>query len=260
MIIFVPRFFTLTGFYRNPDNTGQRRRKLTRDASRVVLQSQLACAGYNGEAAWPSQTPSRAISLAIKRGADIVFSISALLLLLPLLCLVALAIKATSRGPALFCQNRTGLNGKTFRMFKFRSMYGEKCDVTGIRQTMANDPRITPLGRWLRRTSIDELPQLINILRGDMSMIGPRPHAPGMRAAGIDYADLVPYYDARHSMRPGLSGWAQVNRLRGPTDDAGKARARIDHDIVYIQNFSILFDIKILALTLWREFVTGTGI
>jgi lipopolysaccharide/colanic/teichoic acid biosynthesis glycosyltransferase len=119
---------------------------------------------------------------------------------------------------------------------------------------------VTPVGRFLRRTSLDELPQLVNVIVGDMSLVGPRPHVEGMLAAGVDYAELVPYYNLRHVMRPGLSGWAQANGLRGPTDSAEAARARIDHDVAYIQNFSIWLDLKIIWLTLVKEFVTGSGV
>jgi lipopolysaccharide/colanic/teichoic acid biosynthesis glycosyltransferase len=145
-------------------------------------------------------------------------------------------------------------------MLKFRTMYDDHADPTGQAQTRPDDERITPVGRLLRRTSIDELPQLINVITGDMSLVGPRPHVAGMLAAGIDYAELVPYYNLRHTMRPGLSGWAQANGLRGPTDSAEIARARIDHDIAYIQNFSIWLDLKIIWLTLVKEFVTGSGV
>ena len=201
----------------------------------------------------------RATQLAAKRVLDITVSALALLALLPLLIFVAMAIKCTSAGPVLFRQAREGIHGRPFMALKFRSMRSDSCDASGVQQTRLGDPRVTAVGRFIRRTSIDELPQLINILRGDMSLVGPRPHVSGMLAAGMPYRDLVPYYDARLAMLPGLTGWAQANGLRGPTDRADVARARIDHDIAYIQNFSIWLDLKIIAMTLRHEFMAGTG-
>ena len=203
--------------------------------------------------------PVRPVSLVVKRALDIALSGLALVVLMPLLVLVAIAVKVTSPGPVLFVQQRPGLHGKLFPMFKFRTMYNHLGDRSGLQQTVKNDQRITKIGAFLRKTSIDELPQLINILLGHMSIVGPRPHPVRMLAGGVDYQDLVPYYAKRWEMRPGLSGWAQVNGLRGPTDRAEVAVARIDHDLAYIQNFSILLDIKIIVATLWREFVGGSG-
>jgi lipopolysaccharide/colanic/teichoic acid biosynthesis glycosyltransferase len=157
----------------------------------------------------------------------------------------------------LFRQARVGYGGKPFTILKFRTMYADKCDASGVTQTKSNDQRITPLGKFLRRTSIDELPQLLNVLRGDMSLVGPRPHVAGMLAGGQEFERLIPYYTLRHAMRPGITGWAQANGYRGPTVDATVAKKRIDHDIAYIQNFSIPLDIKIIAVTLWKEFLSG---
>jgi lipopolysaccharide/colanic/teichoic acid biosynthesis glycosyltransferase len=223
-------------------------------------QSGLAY-GWSGE--WPSlpaQSGSRSRTLIAKRVIDIVLAGGALFALLPLLVLTALAIKLTSKGPVFFRQHRPGLNGRPFEMLKFRTMFTDAGDASGIKQTEVNDARITPLGKFLRAKSIDELPQLINVLRGDMSIIGPRPHVAGMLAAGMRYEELVPYYHLRHMVRPGLSGWAQANGLRGPTTDAVVARARIDHDIAYIQNLTVLLDIRIIVQTLQREFFTGSGL
>jgi lipopolysaccharide/colanic/teichoic acid biosynthesis glycosyltransferase len=133
-------------------------------------------------------------------------------------------------------------------------------DLSGVRQTAPDDDRVTPVGRFLRTTSIDELPQLWNILRGDMSVIGPRPMVKGQLAAGSSYRQVVPYYDYRHMVRPGLSGWAQANGLRGPTTDAVSARQRIDHDCAYVQNVSLALDLKIILQTIRREFLTGSGL
>lgn len=194
-----------------------------------------------------------------KRALDVVLSGLGLLALLPLLVIVAVLIKLESPGPVFFRQKREGINGTLFSVYKFRSMRTELGDASGVAQTVSGDPRVTPIGRFLRKTSIDELPQLINVLVGDMSLVGPRPHVPGMLAGGIQYRELVTYYDDRHRVRPGITGWAQVNGLRGSTVDRRVATARIDYDLAYIDNWSLVLDVKILFLTVWREFTRGTG-
>ncbi|MBD8066784.1 sugar transferase [Devosia sp. PTR5] len=188
---------------------------------------------------------------------DLVLSISGLAFLAPLLIIIAICIKCESRGPVFFCQDREGLHGRIFRIFKFRSMWVTYEDRSGIAQTVAGDGRITRMGRFIRRTSIDELPQLINVVLGHMSLVGPRPHVPGMLAAGIRYDQLVPTYSLRHQVRPGITGWAQACGLRGPTKDRARAIARIQHDLEYVQNFSLLLDFKILVMTLRHEFLSG---
>jgi len=202
---------------------------------------------------------SRQLQLALKRAMDIVLTVPGLVFLGPLFLFVALAIKLTSPGPVYFVQEREGMGGRRFRAFKFRTMYSDRCDPSGVSHTIENDPRVTPLGRWLRRTSIDELPQLFNVLRGDMSLVGPRPHVAGMLAAGQPYDRVVPFYAVRHQVLPGITGWAQVNGLRGRIETLEQARARIEHDIAYVHNFSLALDLKILARTLLVEFVTGSG-
>ena len=199
------------------------------------------------------------LNFGAKRLMDVIVSLSALIILAPLLIGVALAVKATSHGPAVFSQQRWGKDRRKITVYKFRSMYTDCCDVTGIAQTTENDPRVTPLGRVLRRTSIDELPQLYNVLRGDMSLVGPRCHAIGMKAAGRLYEDLVPGYHERHTVRPGITGLAQVRGYRGPTDTPSVSRARIAFDLQYIRSFSIWLDIKIIALTVWTELRGGKG-
>lgn len=226
----------------------------------VSWQSGLPLALMDGVPLVPERRAGLRLQLAAKRFLDIALSLVTLVLLAPLLLFVAWRIRRASPGGIFFRQVRQGLYGRPFVVLKFRSMYAERCDVSGVSQTTDDDPRITPLGRALRRWNIDELPQLLNVLKGDMSLVGPRPHVLGMWAGGMRYEELVPYYDARHQfMKPGLSGWAQANGLRGPTDDPQRARGRIDHDLAYIQNFSLWLDIKIMAKTLAREVAGGSG-
>jgi lipopolysaccharide/colanic/teichoic acid biosynthesis glycosyltransferase len=227
----------------------------------MTLKSGLPLSMTSGTPAAPAETKSHQLQLFLKRAIiDVPLSLMALVVLSPLLLGLALAVRLTSKGPALFRQSRVGLNGREFQMLKFRSMRTDAGDTTGLKQTVAADDRVTPIGRFLRATSLDELPQLWNILVGDMAVIGPRPMVKGQRAAGVDYLEVVPYYDYRHRVKPGLSGWAQANGLRGPTTDIVSARDRIDHDCAYVQNFSLALDIRIIIQTLAREFLTGSGI
>ena len=196
---------------------------------------------------------------ASKRGFDFSFALLFLLALAPALLLIALLIKSSSRGAVFFRQKRYGAGGQLFEIWKFRTMYVSLGDQLGVKQTRENDPRVTPFGRFLRRTSLDELPQMINVLKGDMSLVGPRPHVPGMLAGGLLYEELVPHYHQRHAVPPGITGLAQVSGFRGSTEDAVKATARIDHDLIYISTWSFWLDMKILVLTVWREFLAGTG-
>jgi lipopolysaccharide/colanic/teichoic acid biosynthesis glycosyltransferase len=224
----------------------------------VISQSGLPYLRVDGV---PARPPApAAYQLAAKRVLDIALVLCALLALAPLLLGVAAAIKLSSKGPVLFRQERVGRDGRPFMILKYRTMFADKCDASGVAQTRTGDQRITPLGQFLRRTSIDELPQLINVLMGDMSLVGPRPHVAGMLAGGKQFEELVPYYDMRYVMRPGLTGWAQANGLRGPTVDPVVATKRIDHDIAYIQNYSVLLDVKIIFITLQREFLSGSGV
>ncbi|WP_437179057.1 sugar transferase [Neorhizobium galegae] len=202
---------------------------------------------------------SHRVQLGAKRAIDIGVSLSALILLLPLMLVVALAIRIDSDGPVLFTQTRWGKDGCRFRVYKFRSMRTDLGDAKGIAQTVRDDPRITRVGALIRKANIDELPQLLNVLKGDMSLVGPRCHAIDMLAAGIPYENLVADYHRRHSMRPGMTGLAQMRGLRGPTDRPGKARARIACDLYYIDNFSILLDLRIMFGTLLAEFRGGEG-
>jgi lipopolysaccharide/colanic/teichoic acid biosynthesis glycosyltransferase len=197
--------------------------------------------------------------LVTKRVIDIAGAATALLVLFPLLLVIALLIRIDSPGPVFFRQVRWGRDGSNIRVYKFRSMRSDLGDPTGVSQTVKNDPRVTRIGATLRRTNLDELPQLINVLRGDMSLVGPRCHAINMLAAGRLYEDLVPDYHLRHTMRPGITGLAQMRGLRGPTDRADKARARIASDIYYIRNFSLWLDLKVILGTFVSELSGGKG-
>jgi polysaccharide biosynthesis protein PslA len=188
-----------------------------------------------------------------KRMMDITLGLAAFVFLLPLLLVIACAIKLDSRGPILFRQPRLGFNNRQFTVFKFRSMYAHDADVMASRQTSRGDPRVTRVGKWLRRLSIDELPQLLNVLRGEMSLVGPRPHAPHTRAGGKLLDDALAEYVLRHQVKPGITGWAQVNGARGELVTTDDLRRRVAFDLQYIQRWSIRFDLKIMALTVLRE-------
>ena len=197
--------------------------------------------------------------LFAKRVFDFSVAAMALVLLAPAFLLIAIAIKRSSPGPVFFCQDRYGLNGELFCVYKFRTMRSDDGDQSGVQQTVKDDPRVTRIGKLLRKTSFDELPQLLNILKGEMSVVGPRPHVPGMLAAGVLYEDFDPRYMGRHVVKPGLTGMAQVNGYRGETTTAEAARGRLDHDLEYIRRQSLPLDIAITARTFWTEFVSGSG-
>lgn len=205
----------------------------------------------------PVREPTR---VTLKRAMDFTGATVALVLLSPLFILIAAAIKLTSPGPVLFSQWRYGYRNRRFRIYKFRTMYVHMEDRSGTRQTTSRDSRVTPIGRILRATSLDELPQLINVVKGDMSLVGPRPHVPRMLAAEYLYEELVPYYFQRHTVRPGITGLAQVSGYRGSTAQAHDAINRIDYDLEYIEKWSLWLDIKIILKTIRREFLSGTGI
>jgi len=182
--------------------------------------------------------------LFFKRAFDIMLSGFLLLMLLPFFPILAFIIKYQSPGSLFFKQERTGLNGKTFVMYKFRSMHIN--DESHLRQATHDDPRKFPFGRIMRKMSIDELPQLFNILRGDMSLIGPRPH---MLAHTVEYTRQIPYYMERHAVKPGLTGWAQVKGWRGPTPELWQMEGRVMCDLWYVDHQGLWVDIKILFLT-----------
>ncbi|MCM8731670.1 undecaprenyl-phosphate glucose phosphotransferase [Hephaestia sp. GCM10023244] len=187
----------------------------------------------------------------LKAAEDRLLALLALAVLAPLMAIIAIAIKLDSPGPVLFRQMREGFNCRLFPVYKFRTMHADACSRETITQARRTDPRVTRLGAWLRRTSLDELPQLINVLLGQMSLVGPRPHAPSTRAGGTLFADVTSSYARRHNVKPGLTGWAQVNGWRGETDTEDKLIHRLNYDLDYIERWSLGFDLYILARTLW---------
>lgn len=189
-----------------------------------------------------------------KRMEDMVLGTMIFALISPVLLAIAVAIKIDSPGPVLFRQKRFGLNNQLFEVLKFRSMYTHLSDANAEKLATRNDPRITKLGAFLRRTSLDELPQFINVLRGEMSIVGPRPHATAAKAGTLIYHDAVQYYDARHRMKPGITGWAQVNGWRGETQTVEQIVRRVEHDLFYVENWSIAMDLKIIIRTIFGGF------
>lgn len=204
----------------------------------------------------------------LKRTLDVVVGSIILLLISPILIIISILIKATSKGPVLFKQTRYGLGGHKITIWKFRSMGvtknsngGDSSDSSGgsdatdqkVIQATKNDPRITPLGAFLRRTSLDELPQFFNVVGGGMSIVGPRPHAV---AHNEEYRQKIKFYMLRHKVKPGITGWAQINGWRGETDTLEKMEKRIEFDLMYIKNWTILWDIKIIFLTLFKGFMS----
>jgi Undecaprenyl-phosphate glucose phosphotransferase len=172
-----------------------------------------------------------------------------LLALAPVMMLVALAIKLDSKGPVLFRQKRHGFNNELIDVFKFRSMFVDQADANAAKLVTKGDPRVTRVGRFIRKTSLDELPQLFNVMRGELSLVGPRPHALQAKAADQLYHDVVDGYFARHKVKPGITGWAQINGWRGETDTPEKIQKRVEHDLYYIDNWSVLLDLYILFKT-----------
>lgn len=199
-----------------------------------------------------SRKPMSGWNYVLKRATDLSIAITALILLAPLFALVALGLKWESRGPVFFRQPRFGINNRTIHILKFRSMYHAQQDLQANRLVTRDDPRVTPFGRFLRRTSMDELPQLLNVLRGEMSIVGPRPHAKNAKAAGRTYQEVVQEYAHRHRIKPGITGWAQVNGWRGETDTEDKIIRRCEHDLYYIENWSFLLDVYIIFATFFR--------
>ena len=196
-----------------------------------------------------TRAPLSPLEVLQKRVFDMAVSATALLLMAPFLAAVALLIKRDSPGPVLFKQRRYGFNQQPFRILKFRTMTTLD-DGEVIHQACDGDHRVTRVGRWLRRWNIDELPQLINVLKGDMSLVGPRPHA---LSHDHEFEQRIAFYARRHNVRPGITGWAQVNGLRGMIDAEEKIMRRVDYDLYYIDNWSLLFDLRILLLTVFSR-------
>ncbi len=198
------------------------------------------------------ERPIAGWSLVLKEVEDRIIAAVLLVVLLPLLAMIALAIKLDSPGPVLFRQKRYGFNNNPITVFKFRTMFVAPEDERNVPQARRNDPRVTRVGGFLRRTSLDELPQLLNVLNGEMSLVGPRPHAV---AHNEQYAKIIDDYLSRHRVKPGITGWAQVNGYRGETDTPDKMRRRVQYDLYYIDNWSLFFDLKIMLLTPFVGFV-----
>ena len=184
-----------------------------------------------------------------KRTFDIVFSLIGIVLFSPIMLATAIAIKLDSKGPVLFKQKRHGFNNEVIEVFKFRSMYADQSDPTAKKTVTKNDPRVTRVGRIIRKTSIDELPQFFNALFGSLSLVGPRPHAVAAQSHNLLYNEVVDGYFARHRVKPGVTGWAQINGWRGEMDTDEKIKMRTEYDLFYIENWSLWFDLKILLLT-----------
>lgn len=180
---------------------------------------------------------------------DKTIGVTALILLAPVMAGIAVAIKATSKGPVLFKQKRYGFNNELIEVYKFRSMYTDLCDSDAVKLVTKHDPRVTPVGRFIRKTSLDELPQLFNVVLGTLSLVGPRPHAVQAKAGDQLYDEAVKGYFARHKVKPGITGWAQVNGWRGETDTTEKIENRVAHDLYYIENWSLMLDLYILLKT-----------
>ena len=188
-------------------------------------------------------------SLFQKEALDRILALAGIIVLAPLMLAVGLAVKFESKGPMIFRQKRYGFNNEMIEVYKFRSMHAERCDHQAAKLVTRDDPRVTKVGRFIRRTSLDELPQLFNVLQGHLSLVGPRPHATQAKAADILYETVVDGYFARHRVKPGITGWAQINGWRGETDNDEKIQRRVEHDLYYIENWSVLFDLYILAMT-----------
>lgn len=192
--------------------------------------------------------PISGISAALKRLEDFIFGSCALLILFPLMALISIAVKLDSTGPALFCQARSGRNREIIKVYKFRTMYQSGVQQE-FRQAERDDPRITRIGAFLRRTSLDELPQLFNVIQGSMSLVGPRPHPLKL---DDDFKYVIPALNSRYSVKPGITGWAQINGFRGETRNISDMVARIEHDRYYIKRWSLWLDVKILVMTVFK--------
>ena len=191
---------------------------------------------------------SNTVNRLIKRAMDIIGALFAIILFSPVMVAATIAVRCSSKGPIIFRQERIGLNGKPFMMYKFRTMEVQEQKQESKGWTTRNDPRVTEVGKFLRKTSIDEMPQFFNVLFGKMSLVGPRPERPQFVEK---FREEIPRYMVKHQVRPGITGWAQINGYRGDTS----IRKRIEYDIYYIENWSVGFDLKILFGTIFHGFV-----
>jgi Undecaprenyl-phosphate glucose phosphotransferase len=199
-----------------------------------------------------SMSPMQGFNRLIKGLEDRILAMLILVLVSPLLVVIAIGVKLSSPGPVLFKQTRHGWDGREIRIYKFRTMVEHQEEDGRVTQARRNDGRVTPFGAFLRRTSMDELPQFVNVLQGRISIVGPRPHA---LEHNEFYKEHVDYYMQRHKVKPGITGWAQINGYRGRTDTLEKMRKRVEHDLYYIENWSVWFDLKIILLTVFKGFV-----
>lgn len=222
------------------------------------ISLELPHLGYGEVAGIPmlklSERPLSGWSVFAKGLEDRILGALLLIVFTPLFVAVAIAIKLNSKGPVLFIQKRYGFNNNEFAVLKFRTMRAapDPAPQEGVVQAQREDPRVTAVGKFLRRTSLDELPQLVNVVRGEMSLVGPRPHA---IAHNEEYATVINEYLSRHRVKPGITGWAQINGFRGETQTLDLMRQRVQHDLYYIENWSVLFDLRILVMTLFVGFI-----
>jgi exopolysaccharide biosynthesis polyprenyl glycosylphosphotransferase len=223
-----------------PDAAGRHARVRSVGSIGMLPAVELACRPLT-----PAQT-------ALKRAEDLLFTCLLGLVLIPLAVVITLAIKIESPGPVLFGQWRKGYHDRAFKLWKFRTMYHHARDEHSVMQTSRHDRRVTRIGRILRRLSLDELPQFINVLTGEMSIVGPRPHALGMTVLGLKMTEVLEDYAARHRLKPGITGWAQVNGCRGEVDSEEKLRRRVALDCHYIDHWSVGFDCWIILRTVAR--------
>ena len=221
--------------------------------SAASSQLKFAAAAYSHLGKLPLlsvfERPLNSWNQFLKDSLDRCIALVAIIVLSPALVFVAIAVKWESRGPIIFRQKRFGFNNELIEVYKFRSMYVDKSDASATTLVTKDDPRVTKVGRIIRKTSLDELPQLFNVLKGTLSLVGPRPHATQAKAAGGLYDEVVEGYFARHKVKPGITGWAQVNGWRGETDTVEKITERVKHDLEYIDHWSLVFDLRILLKT-----------
>ena len=235
-----------------PGDAKKRVEQLQEEFSRVAVKVSFKPIDFDGRflPIILDDVPIYGWELIIKSIFDKIATVLGLIVISPILALIAIAIKLDSKGPILFKQERTGFNNQVFFIYKFRSMYGLGEDGHKAVQAEKNDIRVTRVGKILRKWSLDELPQVINVLKGEMSLVGPRPHPKGVMAGNLKFEKAVRNYSRRHRIKPGITGWAQVNGYRGRTDTQCKLASRVEHDIYYMENFSLLFDLVILFKTI----------